>query len=190
MGKLTRRRYAALDALIERKGEDWMHEVLMLGISEGASHADLSCRLSAEADESIPWYIIRGWIEANCAEDVALAYRARADILADAADRTVNEATMEQLGVDRLKVDHYTKQAAKLDRVKYGDGEFRGSVGGVGGITIVIGSVTPQGLEAPQEGEVYEMPPSEAKVDRAEVIPMPVVKREPVQSVQSEGIEI
>jgi hypothetical protein len=74
--------------------------------------------------------------------------------------------------------------------VKYGDGEFRGSVGGVGGITIVIGSVTPQGLEAPQEGEVYEMPPSEAKVDRAEVIPMPVVKREPVQSVQSEGIEI
>jgi hypothetical protein len=186
MGKLTRRRYAALDALIERKGEDWMHEVLMLGISEGASHADLSCRLSAEADESIPWYIIRGWIEANCAEDVALAYRARADILADHADRTVAEATMEQLGVDRLKVDHYTKQAAKLDRVKYGDGEFRGSVGGVGGITIVIGSVTPQGLE--DKGEVYEIPSADRpEVASAEVIPMPVVKREPIQD---NGLEI
>lgn len=181
MGKLTRRRYAALDALIERKGEDWMHEVLMLGISEGASHADLSCRLSAEADESIPWYIIRGWIEANCADDVALAYRARADILADAADRAVNEATMDQLGVDRLKVEHYTKQAAKLDRVKYGDGEFRGSVGGVGGITIVIGQVQPHGL-------TVENPPQE--VESAELMPMPVMKREPVQSVKAEELDI
>jgi hypothetical protein len=132
--------------LIEGKGEDWMHEVLMLGISEGASHADLACRLSSEADESIPWWIIREWIEKNCADDVALAYRARADILSDAADRTVAGATMEQLGVDRLKVDHYTKQAAKLDRMKYGDGESRASVGGVGGINIIIGSVAVPGI--------------------------------------------
>jgi hypothetical protein len=54
---------------------------------------------------------------------------------------------MEQLGVNRLKVEHYTKQAAKLDRMKYGDGESRASVGGVGGITIIIGSVQVPSVE-------------------------------------------
>jgi hypothetical protein len=147
MGKLTRRRYSALDALIERKGEDWMHEVLMLGISEGASHADLACRLSAEADESIPWWIIREWVEKNCPDDVGLAYRARADILTDQAERTVAGATMEQLGVDRLRVEYYTKQAGKLDRMKYGDGESRVAAGGMGNITIVIGQVQVPSME-------------------------------------------
>jgi hypothetical protein len=66
---------------------------------------------------------------------------AEADVLVDAADRTVNEATMEQLGVDRLKVEHYTKQAAKLDRMKYGDGEMRATGINGGGITIIIGNV-------------------------------------------------
>jgi hypothetical protein len=147
MGKLTRRRYAALDRLIEVKGEDWMLDVLMLGISEGASHADLSCRLSAEADAEIPWWIIREWVEKNCPDDVALAYRARADVLADAADREVAAASMEQLGVNRLKVEHYTKQAAKLDRMKYGDGESRNAIGGMGNITIVIGQVSVPAME-------------------------------------------
>jgi hypothetical protein len=127
-----------------------MHEVLMLGISEGASHADLACRLSAEAEESIPWYIIRGWIEANCADDVALAYRARADVLNDAADRVVAQATMENLGVDKLQAERYAKQAATFDNMKYGNGEARTAVGGVGGITIVIGQVQPAGITVEQ----------------------------------------
>jgi hypothetical protein len=150
MGKLTRRRYAALDALIERKGEDWMLEVLMLGISEGASHADLSCRLSAEAEESIPWWIIREWVEKNCADDVALAYRARADILNDAADRVVAQATMENLGVDKLQAERYAKQAATFDNMKYGNGESRAALGGAGNITIVIGQVQPAGITVDQ----------------------------------------
>ncbi len=124
-----------------------MLDVLMLGISEGASHADLSCRLSAEADAEIPWWIIREWVEKNCPDDVALAYRARADVLADAADREVAAASMEQLGVNRLKVEHYTKQAAKLDRMKYGDGESRNAIGGMGNITIVIGQVSVPAME-------------------------------------------
>ena len=115
MGKLTRQRYAALDALIASKGEDWMLDQITDGIAEGASHADLSCRLGLSP------YVLREWIEANCAKDVELAYRARADMLIDAAERTVAGATSETLGVDKLKVDYYTRQAARLDRSKYGE---------------------------------------------------------------------
>jgi hypothetical protein len=115
MGKLTRQRYAALDSLIADRGEDWMLEEITDGIAEGASHGDLACRLGLSP------YILREWIEANCAKDVELAYRARADMLIDAAERTVAEATGETLGVDKLRVDYYTKQAGRLDRSKYGE---------------------------------------------------------------------
>lgn len=93
-----------------------MHEVLMLGISEGASCVDISCMF-----ESIPWWIIREWIDKNCALDVALAYRARADILSDKADGVVAGSKSETLGVDKFQADHWMKQAARFDRPKYGD---------------------------------------------------------------------
>jgi hypothetical protein len=150
MGKLTRQRYAALDALISERGEDWMHEQLMQGISEGVPHTDLAGRFG------LPWWLVREWIEANCAEDVALAYRARADLLSDAADRVVAQTCSETVQADKFQAEHWMKQAGRFDSVKYGSGEVRGAIGGVGGITIVIGEVRSERLPAPKvvDGEV------------------------------------
>ena len=115
MGKLTRARYADLDALIEGRGEDWMLEQIMDGIAEGASHEDLSCRLG------LKWWVIRRWIDANCAEEVSEAYRARADLMVDQAMKIAVGAQVETLGVDKFQAEFWMKMAGKSDRTKYGD---------------------------------------------------------------------
>jgi len=115
MGKLTRQRYAELDALIADRGEDWMLEQITDGISEGLSHADLACRLG------LKWGIVRQWIEANCAEDVAGAYRARADLMMDQATKSAMQADVDSLAVDKFQAEFWLKLAGKADRTKYGD---------------------------------------------------------------------
>jgi hypothetical protein len=90
------------------------------------------------------------WQKTRQAVPVALAYRARADILNDAADRVVAQATMENLGVDKLQAERYAKQAATFDNMKYGNGESRAALGGAGNITIVIGQVQPAGITVDQ----------------------------------------
>lgn len=115
MGKLTRARYADLDALIADRGEDWMLEQITDGIAEGASHEDIACRLG------LKWGIVRKWIEANCAEDVAAAYRARADLMVDQATKIAQMADAETLAVDKFQAEFWLKMAGKADRTKYGE---------------------------------------------------------------------
>jgi hypothetical protein len=115
MGKLTKARYADLDALIADRGEDWMLEQIVDGIAEGVSHSDLACRLG------LKWWVIRKWIEANCAEDVAAAYRARADLMSDQATGIAVGAQSETLAVDKFQAEFWMKMAAKADRIKYGE---------------------------------------------------------------------
>lgn len=115
MGKLTRARFAILDSLIEERGEDWLLEQIVDGIANGDSHTNLAGRFD------LSWGVLREWIEANCAEQVAAAYRARADLMIDQATQIATTATGESLAVDKFQAEFWLKLAGKADRTKYGE---------------------------------------------------------------------
>lgn len=129
MGKISRRGYEQLDALVASNGNEWVQDILMERLSAGESPYDI-----ARGVFGLPWHVLRGWIELNCPEAVALAGRARADMLEWEATNAVMCADANTLGVAKLQADHYMKLAAKLDRSKWGD---KAEVGG-GGITVVV----------------------------------------------------
>jgi len=115
MGKLTRARFAILDALIDERGEDWLLEQIVDGIAKGDSHTNLAGRFD------MSWGVLREWIEANCAEQVAAAYRARADLMIDQATQIATSADVETLAVDKFQAEFWLKLAGKADRSKYGE---------------------------------------------------------------------
>lgn len=146
MGKLTRAGYAALDALIEERGHEWLHGQLMNRIVEGERPLDVAAAFG------VPWVVLRGWIEEHCPDEIALAERARADDLEWLATNAVDNADPDAVPLAKLKADHYMKVAGKLNRGKWGDKDVV-SAGGFGGITIVIGRVKPAADFPVVEGE-------------------------------------
>lgn len=129
MGKLTRSGYATLDALVESRGHDWLHETLMDSLSAGESPMEI-----AKGIFGVPWVVLRGWIEEHCPDDVALAGRARADMLEWEATDVVRRADQETVALSKLQAEHYMKVAAKLDKTKWGDKDASGG----SGITVVV----------------------------------------------------
>ena len=165
MGKLKRAGYTKLDALVAEHGLDWIHERLMDGLFSGKRPSEI-----AREEFGLPYVVLKGYIEKHCAEDVELAYRARADELEWEATEAVRGAEVENVAVARLQSDHFMKLAGKLDRGKWGD---KGDASSASGITVVVqrgGSLTvvsgedkgyPAGIPAVEmasviEGEVIE----------------------------------
>ena len=137
MSKLKRLGYQMLDELVEKKGVDYIHDVLMAQLSQGIAPSVI-----AKEEFGIPYVVLKGWIELHCPEDVALAYRARADELEWEATEAVRNAEPETVSVAKLQSDHYMKLAGKLDRAKWGDKQEGVSAGGLN-FTIVIGETHP-----------------------------------------------
>jgi hypothetical protein len=129
MGKLTRVGYAILDSILEERGEEWFHKEILNKLVDGMRMKDIALSLGLPSV-----VMLRAWIEQNCADDVALAYRARADDLEWQATQEVTEASMTTVPLAKLRADHYMKIAGKLDRSKWGDKENTGN----GGITVVV----------------------------------------------------
>lgn len=133
--------YQLLDGLVESKGNRFIHDVLLERLSNGDSPAVI-----AQEEFGIPYAVLRGWIELHCPDAVALAGRARADILEWEATDAVRGAVPETVALAKLQSDHFMKLAGRLDRAKWGD-KYEGVGGGAGGMnfTIVIGDAHPAG---------------------------------------------
>lgn len=115
MGKLTNAGYAKLDQLLEEYGSDWLMKSLVTRVADGDSPEDMARSLG------MPYVVLKSWMEEHCAEEVALALRARADILEHRATTAVDGADPDSVQVVRLQADHYMKVAGKLDRARYGE---------------------------------------------------------------------
>lgn len=115
MGKMTRLNYTVLDELIADRGEDWMLERLLEGTLEGKPLKEIADGLG------VKWWVFREWVEANCADKVALADRERAELLVKKTSDTVDCSDTESLPVDKFQSDQWMKLAGKLNRAKYGE---------------------------------------------------------------------
>lgn len=150
MGKLTRVGYAILDSILEERGEEWFHKEILNKLVDGMRMKDIALSLGLPSV-----VMLRAWIEQNCAEDIALAYRARADDLEWQATHEVTEASMATVPLAKLRADHYMKIAGKLDRSKWGEKDI--GVGGSGAVSfnIVIGSTHPE-LDDKYSGKIID----------------------------------
>ncbi len=126
---MTNLGYARLDSLVDGHGDEWLHDQLMCRLMEGERPTDIARSFE------IPYVVLRGWMEKNCPDAVALAGRARADELEWKATNVVESADSETVALAKLQAEHYMKLAAKLDRAKYGEKDMSG---GGGGITVVV----------------------------------------------------
>ena len=150
MGKLTRVGYAILDSILEERGEEWFHKEILNKLVDGMRMKDIATSLGLPSV-----VMLRAWIEKNCAEDIALAYRARADDMEWQATQEVTEASMATVPLAKLRADHYMKIAGKLDRSKWGEKDI--GVGGSGAVSfnIVIGSTHPE-LDDKYSGKIID----------------------------------
>lgn len=113
--KLTKSGYAKLDAIIEEHGDEWLLKNLITRVAEGDDPKAISASIG------LPYVVLRNWMEDNCADEVALAGRARADCLEYEASNAIENVDPDNLGVVKLQSDYKMKLAGKLDRKKYGD---------------------------------------------------------------------
>lgn len=132
--------YQLLDDLVASKGNDFIRDILVERLAEGDNPADIS-----KEEFGVPYVVLRGWIELNCPDAIALAGRARADVLEWKATNLVENAEPEEVSLVRMQSEHYMKIASKLDRVKWGD-KSDGGMSSAGGtnFTIVIGDARPE----------------------------------------------
>jgi len=133
MGNVTRVGYAILDGIIEERGHEWLYAQLMDKLVDGTRMRDIALMIG------VPVVVLRGWIEKNCAEDIALAYRARADDLEWQATNEVMEASLATVSLAKLRADHCMKIASRLDKAKWGE---KLEVGGKidGGFALIVKS--------------------------------------------------
>ena len=115
MADIAKMGYGVLDAIIDERGSEYVHNVVLAKLAEGVSPSDIA------AGFGMPYVVLRGWLEKNAPELVGLAGRARADELEWRATNAVDNVEPETVGMARLQSDHYMKVAGKLDRAKWGD---------------------------------------------------------------------
>ena len=126
-----------MDRLIETHGADGALALVMTRVAEGEDPRDIA------RSQGMPWMVMRRWLEDSDVRmrEWELAKRCFADGLAYESLREVRDAGLEEVPLARLRSESYTKMAAKISRVEWGDREERASGFGSQGITIVIGSV-------------------------------------------------
>jgi hypothetical protein len=128
-----------LTAWVEERGEE---EVLMAVASRIALGHD---PVDSASSNGVTWFVLRRWLEDKSERMDAwnLAKRCYADGLVYDGLRKVGDARIETVGLVKMQSDVYMKAAARLSKSEWGDGaEIRA---GIGGVTIVIGSVIPEG---------------------------------------------
>ena len=137
--------YAKLTARIDECGKDNVVADIVTRMAEGDQPQEIA------RSYGIPYICLKGFLEENAVDYVGLARRAHADVLVAEALRHVDEAQIEDVAVARLKAETKLKIAGKQS-VEWGDKSVAGGGGGMGNITIVIGTVDVPGRAI--EGEV------------------------------------
>ena len=147
-----------MDRMIAEHGEDGALALIMTRVAEGEDPRNIA------RSNAMPWMVMRRWLEGK-SERMAeweLAKRCFADGLVYEGLQVVRDASVESVPLARLQSDVYGKQAAKMSRVEWGDGEMRATGINGGGITIIIGNVKVPGLPDPIECEVIQEKISES----------------------------
>jgi len=128
-----------LTNLVEELGDDNVLMMVMSRVAIGDSPEDV-----ANAN-GLPWYVLRKWLEDKPERMDAwnLAKRCFADGLVYEGLKEVREASIETVGLAKLRSDAYGRMAAKMNRSEWGDADEVRTGGG--GVTIIIGSVVPEG---------------------------------------------
>ena len=133
-----------MDALIAEMGEEGVLALVMTRIAIGDDPREIAVGMG------MPWLVLRKWLEdkEERMKEWELAKRCFADGLAYESLREVRDCGLDEVPLAKLRSESYTKMAAKISRVEWGDREERGSSAGGGGVTIIIGSVAVPGLES------------------------------------------
>ena len=139
-----------MDRLIEMHGVDGALALICTRIAEGEDPRDIA------RGSGMPWMVMRKWMEdkEERMKEWELAKRCFADGLVYEGLREVRDCGLEGVPLARLRSESYTKMAAKISRVEWGDREERGAGFGNQGITIVIGNVQVPELVTPVESRV------------------------------------
>lgn len=126
MASLKSTEYAKLDNIIAEQGKDWVIAQVITRIAEGGDPKEIARSFG------IAYVYLKKWLEHECAEDVSLALRARADMLEFDASQIVDYADPDSVQVARLQSDHKMKLASRFDRSRYGEKPVQEtSVGGL-----------------------------------------------------------
>lgn len=128
-----------LSALVEEVGEEEVLLMVMNRVAIGNSPEEVA------KSHNLPWYVLRKWLEdkPERMDAWSLAKRCFADGLVYEGLKEVREAQIETVGLAKLRNDAYGKMASKMSRSEWGDADEVRSGGG--GVTIIIGSVVPEG---------------------------------------------
>ena len=139
-----------MDALIAEMGEEGVLALVMTRIAIGDDPREIAVGMG------MPWFVLRKWLEdkEERMKEWELAKRCFADGLVYEGLREVRDCGLEGVPLARLRSESYTKMAAKISRVEWGDREERGAGFGNQGITIVIGNVQVPELVTPVESRV------------------------------------
>ena len=109
--------WANLDALIAKKGEQWVIDEVTLKIENGEDPREIALGFG------MPLSVLKSWVSdrADRIKDWELAEICFADGLAYEALREVRDCGLEEVPLARLRSEHYDKKAGKLNRVKWGE---------------------------------------------------------------------
>jgi len=145
--------WSRLDATIDEMGSEGLLAHIIWKLSEGSHPSEIA------GEFGLPWVVLKKWIESDGSRvrEFELARRALGDKLAWDGIKEAKESDIESVALGKYRTDTFMKMAGKLNRGEWGDQEVRGGGFGSGGITIVIGSVTPPGLTVEQEQPQMEV---------------------------------
>ena len=109
--------WANLDALIAKRGEQWLIDEVTLKIENGEDPREVALGFG------MPLSVLKSWVSdrADRIKDWELAEICFADGLAYEALREVRDCGLEEVPLARLRSEHYDKKAGKLNRVKWGE---------------------------------------------------------------------
>ena len=144
--------YERLTNLVGQHGPEWSIGQYELRYSEGESNAGIARSMG------LPWFVLHRWLMENAPESIENAKAARTEWKLDEAERMIEEADTESIGLVKAQTDFALKLAGKRYRKEYGEAIVGAgnSRFGEGGIVINITGVSSPYLED-KSGNVIDM---------------------------------
>ena len=159
--------YERLSALVGQHGAEWLSGQYELRYSEGESNADIARSMG------VPWFVLHRWLLENAPESIENAKAARTEWKLDQAERMIEDADTESIGLVKAQTDFALRLAGKRYRKEYGESVK------VENTTTV--QVDVRGLLTKREGRLIDVIP--------EVLP-PMVIPEVLSQASAQEVEI
>lgn len=116
MGDLAKLGWQRMDALVQAHDADGVLHMICDQVSDGMSLSEIS------SNEGIPYSVLWRWLsDGSRMDSYRLALEARADKEVHETLAIADGATVEEVGVAKLRVDTRKWAASKWDRDRYGE---------------------------------------------------------------------